>query len=73
MVKELNAEATLAKRAYSISEVCRIASIGRTCLYGEISGGRLRIVKVGSRTLIRAEDLDAWLGGLGVSSQGGAS
>ena len=67
-----NVEPTPAKRAYSIPEVCRTASIGRTRLYSEISEGRLRAVKVGRRTLIRAEDLDAWLRSLGNSPQGGA-
>ncbi len=73
MKTQNNASPVLSKRAYSIPEVCRTASIGRTRLYSEIGEGRLRAVKVGRRTLIRAEDLDAWLRSLGNSPQGGAS
>ena len=72
MIDEPNIEPALPKRAYSIPEVCRTASIGRTRLYSEISEGRLRAVKVGRRTLIRTEDLDTWLRSLGNSLQGGA-
>ncbi len=72
MIDEPNIEPALPKRAYSIPEVCRTASIGRTRLYSEIAEGRLRAVKVGRRTLIRVEDLDAWLRSLGNSPQGGA-
>ena len=73
MANQTNVEPTPTKLAYSIPEVCRTASIGRTRLYTEIKEGRLLAVKVGRRTLIRAEDMDAWLGSLGASLQGGAS
>ncbi len=72
MKTQNNASPALPKRAYSIPEVCEQASIGRTRLYSEISNGRLRTVKCGRRTLIRAEDMDAWLRSLGNSPQGGA-
>ncbi len=64
MINHPSVEPALPKRAYSIPEVCRTASIGRTRLYSEISEGRLRAVKVGRRTLVRAADLDAWLDSL---------
>ena len=73
MINHPSVEPALPKRAYSIPEVCRTASIGRTRLYSEISEGRLKAVKVGRRTLIRAEDLDTWLRSLGNSPRGGAS
>jgi excisionase family DNA binding protein len=50
--------------ALSIADVGKLAGIGRTRLYGEISAGRLRIVKVGRRSLILADDLRRWLNGL---------
>ena len=73
MINEPNVEPTLPKLAYTILDVCRTASIGRTRLYSEISEGRLRAVKVGRRTLIRAEDLDTWLRSLGGNPQGDTS
>ena len=72
MKTQNNASPTQPKLAYTILDVCRTASIGRTRLYSEISEGRLRAVKVGRRTLIRTEDLEAWLRSLGNSLQGGA-
>ncbi len=57
--------------AYTIGEVCRLANIGRTSVYNEISAGTLRAVKRGRRTLILAEDLHDWIGRL--PEFGGAS
>lgn len=37
------------------------ATIGRSLLYEEIRAGKLRTFKVGTRTLIAADDLTAWL------------
>jgi excisionase family DNA binding protein len=51
----------LTKAAYSLREVSDITSVCRTKLYEEINKGRLRIVKVGSRTLVLADDLERWL------------
>ena len=50
--------------AYSVTESCVAAGIGRTHLYELIARGELRAVKVGRRTLILAADLDEWLQGL---------
>jgi hypothetical protein len=47
--------------AYSIAQ---IASVGRTFIYEEIKSGRLRLKKAGRRSLILAEDAQAWLRGL---------
>ena len=72
MINEPNVEPTLPRRAYSIPEVCQLVGIGRTSVFGEIKEKRLRAVKCGRRTLIRTEDLDAWLRSLENSLQGGA-
>ena len=48
----------------SIAEVCRITGIGRTSIYAAINAGRLRALKFSGRTLIRTEDLKAFLDSL---------
>ena len=47
--------------AYSIPDALTAVSMGRSFIYEEIKAGRLRTFKVGSRTLIAAADLSAWL------------
>jgi excisionase family DNA binding protein len=51
------------KLAYSIKEACEASSLGRTSIWGHISAGRLRAVRVGGRTLIPAESLLALIAG----------
>lgn len=48
-------------RAYSVGEACSQASCGRTTLYGAIRRGELTARKRGKRTLILADDLNAWI------------
>lgn len=55
------------KRAYSIPEFCQLYELGRTKTYQEINAGRLKAVKIGSKTLIRADDAEEWLAGLKVA------
>jgi excisionase family DNA binding protein len=47
--------------AYGINQAVEATSIGRSLLYEEIRAGKLKTFKVGSRTLIAAEDLSRWL------------
>ena len=47
--------------SYGINQACDAIGVGRSFIYQEIAKGRLPIFKVGSRTLIAAEDLNAWL------------
>ena len=49
--------------AYSIKEVCRVSSLGRTRVYQLIAAGRLEARKLGRRTLIPADSLRALLEG----------
>jgi len=48
----------------AISEVSRRTGIGRTSLFEAIRLGKLKAVKAGSRTLIRHDDLMAYLDSL---------
>jgi len=47
--------------AYSLDEAVRISDSCRSIIYREMKAGRLKFLKVGSRTLILREDLLAWL------------
>jgi len=47
--------------AYGIADACKAVSIGRSKLYQEIKTGNLKSFKLHGRTLIAADDLEAWL------------
>lgn len=49
--------------AYSISQFSAVTSVSRTLIYAEIQRGRLRLTKIGRRSLILVEDATAWLRG----------
>ncbi|MBT5108269.1 MAG: helix-turn-helix domain-containing protein [Rhodospirillaceae bacterium] len=49
------------KLAYGIADAVQATSVGRSSLYEEIRAGRLKTFKIGTRTLIAAESLNAWL------------
>jgi hypothetical protein len=55
------------KLAYSIPEAMEATGIGRSSLYEDISAGRLMARKRGSRTVILARDLAAYLEALPVA------
>ncbi|WP_084673658.1 helix-turn-helix domain-containing protein [Sphingomonas sp. MM-1] len=42
---------------YSIKEACRVSSLGRTTIYSHISSGRLKVTRLGRRTIISAASL----------------
>jgi excisionase family DNA binding protein len=46
---------------FSVNAFLHWAGINRTKFYEEIGTGRLKAFKVGRRTLIRAEDAQAWI------------
>lgn len=51
------------KMAYSIREACAASSLSRSTLYSQISSGKLRVVRIGGRTIVPAEALRALLAG----------
>jgi excisionase family DNA binding protein len=42
-------------------DVTRLTNLGRSTIYNEIAGGRLRAIKIGRAIRIRRDDLDRWL------------
>lgn len=56
-------ENPIEKLAYSIKEACAATSLGRTTIYDHIAAGRLKVVRVGGRTLIPVENLRALIAG----------
>lgn len=49
--------------AYSITDACRVSSIGRTRIYSLIKEGKLQVRKIGKRSLIPAASLRALIEG----------
>jgi excisionase family DNA binding protein len=49
---------------YTVAEACAAARAGRTAIYEAIAEGALTARKRGRKTLILAEDLRRWVGGL---------
>jgi len=50
--------------ALSVNAFCAWAGIGRSKFYAEVRAGRIRVRKLGKRTLITMSDAQAWLDGL---------
>jgi excisionase family DNA binding protein len=48
------------KLLYSISDTCRLLSIGRTKLYELIGSGEIPVRKLGKKSLVAAADLNRW-------------
>jgi excisionase family DNA binding protein len=57
-----------AKAAFNVDEAAQLIGVGRSTLYLEIKAERLKVRKLGSRTLILREDLEAFLSNLPSSS-----
>lgn len=49
--------------AYSIKKACEITSLGKTTLYRQAQLGKLRLVRIGGRTVVPADSLRAFLNG----------
>lgn len=53
--------ADLVPAAFDTLQAARYIGIGKTMLFDEIKAGRIPSRKIGRRTLILRNDLDAWL------------
>jgi excisionase family DNA binding protein len=51
---------SLPRLAISVAEFCEIFSIGRSTFYEEVKAGRLKVRKVGVRTLVPSAEAQAW-------------
>lgn len=60
-----NDQPTIPKIAYSIREACQASSLGRTTIYKMLSDpdSPLKAVRIGGRTVIPAEALNALISG----------
>jgi hypothetical protein len=54
------------RKLYSVRDFMTAHRMGRTRFYEELASGRLRAVKMGRKTMIRAEDAAAWAAALPV-------
>jgi len=52
--------------AYSVDEAARVCALGRTSLYAAAKTGALVLSKAGGRTIVRRENLQAFLRSLDV-------
>jgi hypothetical protein len=57
-----------AAAAMTVPEFCRWARLGRTATYREIRSGRLKLRKVGAKSLILVSDAETWLQSLPTAS-----
>ncbi|MEP0940238.1 MAG: DNA-binding protein [Rhizobiaceae bacterium] len=58
----------LQKQAFTVAEFTECYGLGRTKFYEEVKAGRLRIRKVGKRSLISASDAKEWFDSLPVAA-----
>jgi excisionase family DNA binding protein len=49
--------------AYSIKQACELSSLGKTTIYRIAQLGKLRLIRVGGRTVVSADSLHALLEG----------
>jgi len=52
------------RRAFRVDEFCENHRIGRSKFQEEVAAGRLRVVRIGRRVLVTADDADKWLANL---------
>lgn len=65
-------QTALPKRALTVAEFCRCYRLGRTSFYQQVRLGRLKVRKIGTRSLVAIEDAEAWFQGLSAESPAAA-
>ncbi len=53
--------------AFSVDEFCRWASIGRSLFYQEVKSGRIKLRKIGRKSVVIMPDAMSWLKDLPVA------
>ena len=48
------------KEMYTVKDFLKVFSISRSCFYDEVKCGRLKVVKLRSRTYVIREDAEDW-------------
>jgi hypothetical protein len=61
--KQRVSDPAVPRRGLGILDFCATYDISRTKTYEEIKAGRLKIRKVGTRTIIAVEDAEDWFTG----------
>jgi hypothetical protein len=54
--------------AMTVSEFCAWARIGKTKLYSEVKAGRIKLRKIGAKSVILRDDGETWLRSLPIVS-----
>lgn len=67
-----NFEAVPNKGAFTVSEFCGWAGIGVTKFYAEVKAGKIRLRKIGRKSVVTTTDALAWLNALPDTTEGGS-
>jgi excisionase family DNA binding protein len=62
-VQQRRCEAMPSALSFTIQDACRLTGIGRTTLFALLAEGRLRRIKIGTKTLVEGESLRALIQG----------
>jgi len=60
-MKRRELELTKPARLLSIVEVAECAGVTKPTIYRQIQSGRLRVTRIGGRTLVHPNDYEAWI------------
>ncbi|MEO9461887.1 MAG: hypothetical protein ABJ242_04040 [Marinomonas sp.] len=56
--KAISQEASpLPRKVYTIEEACTVSTLSRANIFNQIGSGKLKVVRVGGRTLVPVENL----------------